>query len=168
MEFYEFSFVDVFGAQRSKLVPASRVKEVATGGAGFAGFAAWLDQDPSSGDVLAMPDAATLTQLPWNPRVGYLACDLVWQGDYLDHAPRNVLRAMSRKLGDRGLAMKTGVECEFFLVDPTTGAVADALDASSKPCYDAMALMRRFEVIAEVMTAMEALGWGPYLSLIHI
>ena len=61
-----------------------------------------------------MPDASTLTQLPWNPRVGYLACDLVWQGDYLDHAPRNALRAMSRKLGDRGLAMKTGVECEFF------------------------------------------------------
>merc|ERR1712091_131526 len=109
-----------------------------------------------------MPDASTLTQLPWNPRVGYLACDLVWQGDYLDHAPRNALRAMLRKLGDRGLTLKTGVECEFFLVDPTTGAVADALDASSKPCYDAMALMRRFDVISEVMTAMEALGWGPY------
>ena len=40
--------------------------------------------------------------------------------------------------------------------------VADALDASSKPCYDAMALMRRFDLISEVMTAMEALGWGPY------
>ena len=162
LDFYEFSFVDVFGAQRSKLVPASRVREMATDGAGFAGFAAYLDQDPSSGDVLAMPDASTLTQLPWNPRVGYLACDLVWQGDYLDHAPRNALRAMLRKLGDRGLTLKTGVECEFFLVDPTTGAVADALDASSKPCYDAMALMRRFDLIAEVMTAMEALGWGPY------
>ena len=120
--------VDVFGAQRSKLVPASRVTEMATGGAGFAGFAAYLDQDPSSGDVLAMPDASSLTQLPWNPRVGYLACDLVWQGDYLDHAPRNALRAMLRKLGDRGLTMKTGVECEFFLLDPTTGAVADCVE----------------------------------------
>ena len=128
LDFYEFSFVDVFGAQRSKLVPASRVAEMATDGAGFAGFAAWLDQDPSSGDVLAMPDASSLTQLPWNPRVGYLACDLVWQGAYLDHAPRNALRAMLRKLGDRGLTLKTGVECEFFLLDPTTGAVADCVE----------------------------------------
>ena len=96
------SFVDVFGAQRSKLVPASRVAEMATDGAGFAGFAAWLDQDPSSGDVLAMPDASRLTQLPWNPRVGYLACD--WCGRATTSTTRRAthLRAMSRKLGDGG------------------------------------------------------------------
>ena len=98
LDFYEFSFVDVFGAQRSKLVPASRVKEMATGGAGFAGFAAWLDQDPSSGDVLAMPDASTLTQPRGTHAWDTSPATLVWQGDYLDHAPRNVLRAMSRKL----------------------------------------------------------------------
>eukprot|EP00413_Alexandrium_margalefii_P005804 CAMPEP_0204522220 /NCGR_PEP_ID=MMETSP0661-20131031/6203_1 /ASSEMBLY_ACC=CAM_ASM_000606 /TAXON_ID=109239 /ORGANISM="Alexandrium margalefi, Strain AMGDE01CS-322" /LENGTH=80 /DNA_ID=CAMNT_0051527865 /DNA_START=53 /DNA_END=291 /DNA_ORIENTATION=+ len=56
IKFYQFSFLDLFGVQRSKLVPASRVQELATDGAGFAGFAAWFDQEPTDGDVLAMPD----------------------------------------------------------------------------------------------------------------
>ena len=36
IKFYQFSFLDLFGVQRSKLVPASRVEEIAEGGAGFA------------------------------------------------------------------------------------------------------------------------------------
>ena len=32
----------------------------------------------------------------------------------------------------------------------------------SKPCYDQQALMRRYDVIAEICDAMIALGWSPY------
>ena len=32
LRFFQFSFVDLFGVQRSKLVPAARVKEIASGG----------------------------------------------------------------------------------------------------------------------------------------
>jgi hypothetical protein len=32
IKFYQFSFVDLFGVQRSKLVPAQRVQELATNG----------------------------------------------------------------------------------------------------------------------------------------
>ena len=77
LKFYQCSWVDLFGVQRSKLVPAARIGEIAAGGAGFAGFAAHLDMDPTTGDLLAMPDAATLAPLPWRPEVGWLACDLV-------------------------------------------------------------------------------------------
>ena len=53
IKFFQFSFLDLFGIQRSKLVPASRVTEIAEDGAGFAGFAAHLDMDPTMGDLLA-------------------------------------------------------------------------------------------------------------------
>jgi hypothetical protein len=33
IKFYQMSFVDLFGVQRSKLVPAARVQELATNGA---------------------------------------------------------------------------------------------------------------------------------------
>lgn len=33
IKFFQFSFVDLFGVQRSKLVPAQRVQELATNGA---------------------------------------------------------------------------------------------------------------------------------------
>lgn len=169
IKFYQFSFSDLYGVQRSKLVPASRVEEIAEDGAGFAGFAAWLDMDPTMGDLLAVPDASTLTPLPWKPEVGWLSCNLVHEDVELAHGPRNVLRAVQAKLAAEGLTLKTGVECEFFLIDGTplapgagAAAVADPLDVQGKPCYDAQALMRRYDLISTLCEHMEALGWGPY------
>ena len=102
LKFFQFSFSDLFGVQRSKLVPASRVQEIAEGGAGFAGFAAHLDMDPTMGDLLALPDASTLTPLPWRKEVGWLACDLVHEGSELPHGPRNVLRGCARRWRSAG------------------------------------------------------------------
>ena len=52
IQFYLFCFTDLFGVLRSKLVPASAVLDIASGGAGFAGFAAYMDMSPADGDVL--------------------------------------------------------------------------------------------------------------------
>ncbi len=57
--------------------------------------------------------------------------------------------------------MKTGVECEFFLLQPDGTAISDAADTAAKPCYDQSALMRRYDVITEICDAMLELGWGP-------
>jgi glutamine synthetase type III len=54
------------------------------------------------------------------------------------------------------------VEPEFFLIQPDGMAIADPADRQTKPCYDQLTLMRRFDVIAEISDAMEELGWGPY------
>jgi glutamine synthetase len=56
------------------------------------------------------------------------------------------------------------VECEFFLVAPDGSAIADRADRQPKSCYDQSALMRRYDVIAEISDAMLTLGWGPYQS----
>ncbi len=61
-----------------------------------------------------------------------------------------------------GLTMQTGVECEFFLITPSGSAPADLADRQMKPCYDQSALMRRYDVIAEICDAMLTLGWSPY------
>ena len=153
--------------RRSKLVPASRVQEIATDGAGFAGFAAWLDMDPTQGDLLAMPAPDSYTPLPWQPEVAWVACDLVHEDAELKHGPRNVLRKAIAHLAEAGYVLKTGVEVEFFVLDasyePGTGSkLSDPLDLQAKPCYDAHALMRRYELISELLENMEALGWGPY------
>ena len=132
VEFYQFSFVDLFGVQRSKLVPASRVAEIAEGGAGFAGFAAHLDMDPTQGDLLAVPDASTLVALPWQPNVGWLSCNLVHEGAELAHGPRNALRAVQAALlAEHGLTLKTGVECEFFVVDASAAPARGGRDRRS-------------------------------------
>ena len=40
--------------------------------------------------------------------------------------------------------------------------VSDSKDTAAKPCYDQQALMRRYDVIAEICDYMLELGWEPY------
>ena len=58
--------------------------------------------------------------------------------------------------------MKSGVECEYFLISPDGNSIADPRDTQSKPCYDQSALMRRYDLIKEICDCMIEMGWGPY------
>jgi glutamine synthetase len=158
------SFVDLFGTMRAKLVPAAAIEQMSRDGAGFAGFATWLDMTPADPDMLAMPDPDSLIQMPWKPEVGWVAADLWMSGKPVAQAPRWVLKRQIAAAEAQGHQMKTGVEPEFFLISADGTEIADGADRLSKPCYDQSALMRRYDVIAEISDAMEALGWNPYQS----
>jgi glutamine synthetase len=162
IRYFLISFVDLAGVQRAKLVPASAIAGMQRDGAGFAGFAAYFDMQPSDPDMLAMADPSSFIQLPWKPEVGWVASDLRMRGELVEQAPRNVLKRVMARAADAGFMMKSGVECEFFLVTPDGQAVSDPGDVAAKPCYDASALMRRYDVIAELCDAMQTLGWQPY------
>ena len=73
---------------------------------------------PADADMLAVPDPVSLMQLPWKKEVGWLAADLWMNGALVDHAPRNLLRRVIADAAKDGYALKTGVECEFFLTHP--------------------------------------------------
>ncbi|BCM86739.1 type III glutamate--ammonia ligase [Methylobacterium indicum] len=162
IKYFLVSYTDLFGTQRAKLVPAPAIAEICRDGAGFAGFATWLDMSPADSDLVAIPDAERLIQLPWRPEVGWLPADLAMGGKPVEQAPRNVLKRLIADAAGDGLQMKTGVECEFFLITADGAEPADTSDRQMKPCYDQSALMRRYDVIAEICDAMLALGWKPY------
>lgn len=162
IKYFLVSYTDLFGTQRAKLVPAAAIAGTCRNGAGFAGFATWLDMSPADADLLAMPDPEGLIQLPWKPEVGWLPADLVMDGKAVEQGPRNILKRLIKEAAREGLQMKSGVECEFFLITPCGSEPADTADRQTKPCYDQSALMRRYEVITEICDAMLALGWKPY------
>ena len=162
IEYFLISFVDLFGVMRAKLVPRSAIKDMSKEGAGFAGFAAWLDMTPAHADMFAVPDPESLIQLPWKPEVGWLAADLWMDGAEVDQGPRNTLKRVLAAAEAKGWHMKHGVECEYFLTNADGTAISDDRDIQEKPCYDVSALMRRYEVIREICDAMQSLGWGPY------
>ncbi len=162
IRYFLISFTDLFGVMRAKLVPASAITDMARDGAGFAGFATWLDMTPAHPDMFAVPDPESLIQLPWKPEVGWLAADLWMEGQEVAQGPRNTLRRVLAAAEARGWRLKTGVECEYHIITPEGQAIADERDTQSKPCYDVSALMRRYDVISEICDAMEQLGWGPY------
>ena len=162
IKYFLISFVDLFGVLRSKLVPAHAIKDMQVNGAGFAGFAAWLDMTPADTDMFAIPDPDSLIQLPWNKEVGWLASDLWMNGKPVDASPRVMLKKQIKKLSELGYSMKSGVECEYFLISSDGNTLADNRDTQSKPCYDQSSLMRRYELIKEICDCMIEMGWGPY------
>ena len=162
IEYFLISFVDLFGVLRAKLAPAAAIGAMQRDGAGFAGFATWLDMTPAYPDLFAKPDPESLMQLPWKPEVGWLAGDLWMDGKEVEDSPRVMLKRQIAKAAKQGHRLKTGVECEFHLITPDGKSIADTLDTQEKPCYDQAALMRRYDVITEICNGMLRLGWAPY------
>ena len=162
IEYFLISFVDLLGQLRAKLVPARAIRGMQKDGAGFAGFAAWLDMTPAHPDMFAIPDPESLIQLPWKPEVGWLAADLWMDGKPVQASPRVALKRQVEAAEKQGYRVKTGVECEFFLTNPAGDGLSDEMDREEKPCYDQSALMRRYDVISEICDSMLSLGWNPY------
>jgi len=162
IKYFLISFVDLFGVLRSKLVPTRAINEMQKNGAGFAGFATWLDMTPADSDMFGIPDPDSLIQLPWNKEVGWLASDLWMNGKPVDASPRVMLKKQIKELTKKNLEMKSGVECEYFLISNDGSEIADTRDVQPKPCYDQSALMRRYDLIKEICDSMIELGWGPY------
>ena len=162
IKYFLISFVDLFGVLRSKLVPARAIGEMQKEGAGFAGFATWLDMTPAHPDMFSIPDPESLFQLPWKPEVAWLAGDLWMDGKEVEASPRIALKRQIALAAEKGYRIKTGVECEYFLLNPEGTKISDSQDIQEKPCYDQSALMRRYDVISEICDSMIELGWNPY------
>tara|TARA_Y200000002_G_scaffold16131_1_gene12620 strand:+ start:1 stop:996 length:996 start_codon:yes stop_codon:yes gene_type:complete len=65
-------------------------------------------------------------------------------------------------MSQKKLQVKSGVECEYFLISEDGHSLADKRDIQSKPCYDQSALMRRYDLIKEICDCMLEMGWKPY------
>ena len=98
IKYFLISFVDLFGVLRSKLVPTQAIKNMQKNGAGFAGFATWLDMTPADTDMFAIPDPDSLIQLPWNKEVAWLASDLWMNGKACASIAKNNVKKTNRKI----------------------------------------------------------------------
>lgn len=162
IQYFMISYTDLFGGQRAKLVPARAITGMQKDGAGFAGFATWLDLNPAHPDLLAVPDPDAVIILPWDKTIAWLPSNCVMEGEPVAQAPRNVLRKIIAEAASDGMHVKTGIEAEFFLLTPAGDQISDPLDTAAKPCYDQQAFMRRLDVIREISDYMLELGWNPY------
>jgi len=162
IEYFMISFTDLFGGQRAKLVPARAIADMQEDGAGFAGFATWLDLTPAHPDMLAVPDPEAAIILPWDKTIAWVPGNCVMEGEDVAQAPRNVLRRLISEAADEGMHVKTGIEAEFFLLTPDGQEISDKFDTAEKPCYDQQAFMRRLDVIREISDYMLEMGWGAY------
>ncbi len=168
VEFFFAMFVDMHGKPCAKMVPIEALDVLLGGGAGFAGFAAGpMGQSPADPDMIAVPDPASYMLAPWQPGLAVLQCDIHVEGEPWPYAPRLILKGMLEKAHARGLQYKVGCEAEYFLVRrlPDGGIeVADPLDRSAAPCYDAKGLTRMYDHLTTVSKYVNRLGWANYAN----
>ncbi|MCH7705175.1 MAG: type III glutamate--ammonia ligase, partial [Planctomycetes bacterium] len=91
-------FVDIHGAAKVKMMPASSFEDVLESGAGFAGGAVWgLGQGPHSHDMMARIDPGTYTPVCWKSNTARFASDLFVDDEPHPYCPRtNLKRVLSQ------------------------------------------------------------------------
>src|SRR5256886_13547867 len=165
VEFLFALVVDMHGKTCAQMIPVTAL-DVLVGGAVFAGFAAGpMGQSPADPDMIAVPDPASYTLVPWQPGLAVLQCDIQVEGEPWPYTPRLILKGMLEKARERGYVYNVGFEAEYFLVrrrDEGGIELADPLDRSGVPCYDAKGLTRMFDHLSTVSRYMNRLRWANY------
>ncbi|MDR3633911.1 MAG: type III glutamate--ammonia ligase [Isosphaeraceae bacterium] len=163
-------FVDLHGAAKVKLVPASSLRTAVESGAGFAGAAVWgMGQGPHSHDLMARADVETYTPLPYEPGVARFAADLYVDGVPHPYCPRGNLKRVLQRARQMGYAFNVGMEPEFFLVTRNPdGTIAGwdphRVDDLRKACYDFKGMSGALDFLRAMNDALLALDWGVYQS----
>ena len=156
-------FTDVHGVARGKLVPLNQLELLMTEGVGFAGPSIWGTGLPRTGpraEYYGRGQIDTVRALPWLPGVARVVCDGYVAGEPFDACPRQVLRRQLARLAERGWALRTGIEPEFFLLRRTADGYepADPHDRLDKPSYDLKSLPRQREFLHQLADGLTRCG----------
>lgn len=156
-------FTDVHGVARGKLVPMNQLELLMTEGVGFAGPSIWGTGLPRTGpraEYYGRGQIDTVRALPWLPGVARVVCDGFVAGEPFDACPRQVLKRQLARLAERGWALRTGIEPEFFLLRRTADGYepADPHDRLDKPSYDLKSLPRQREFLHQLADGLTRCG----------
>ena len=76
--------------------------------------------DRGYGDFVLLPDMTTLRRVPWHPSTAMVIADLTWlDGAPVVASPRQILKAQTARLAERGWAAMVGTELEFVVYRDT-------------------------------------------------
>ncbi len=168
IEFFLCSFVEMSGAPKAKVIPATHLENMANEGAGFGGFAAGeIGQSPHDPEMASIPDFNSLTVVPWKDKLAWVAGDMYVEGESWHYCPRTILKKQLAKAHELGYTFNVGIEAEFMLLkqDENGNYIPwDTLDTMDKPCYDLKALYRNLDMMTTLIKYMQELGWEPYAN----
>ncbi|MEO1490587.1 MAG: type III glutamate--ammonia ligase [Pseudomonadota bacterium] len=165
------SYVDMHGVSKSKFVPMSHFDQMMKGSEMFTGAALdGVPQEIHDEEVACMPDPGAAMILPWQPDVALIPSDLWCEGAPFEACSRNILGRQVERAAKMGYTMNLGMEAEFFVFrDEGEGRGEEAgRDPVSpqqhleKPAYDTSRLLDNLPWLAELVDAMNMLGWDVY------
>lgn len=170
IEYLLTQFVDIHGAPKVKMVPASHLDDVIDDGAGFAGAAVpGLGQGPHSHDMMARVDLDTYNAVPWRDGVASFSSDLFVDDEPHPYCSRQNLKRVLGEARAAGYTFHVGIEPEHFLVTRNHDGSIEVWDPNKvddlgKPCYDFKGMANVMGYLQDLMDGMASVGWDVYQS----
>ena len=162
IRFVRLWFTDVLGFLKSVAIAPAELETAFEEGIGFDGSSIEGFARVSESDMLAKPDPATFSILPWrteSPGAARMFCDIALpDGSAAPSDPRNVLRRTLEKAARMGFTCYTHPEIEFFLFksDPNESKVPVPVDQGGYFDHTPSAVGNDFR--RQAITMLEAMG----------
>ncbi|NHJ32681.1 MAG: glutamine synthetase [Asgard group archaeon] len=143
IDYVQFQFTNITGELKAVEVPKKYAEKYLKEGLGIDGSSVGFLATQQS-DMRIAPDLSTLHELPWDPRIARVICDVTdTNGQPLQSDPRSILkRALNLAKVDFGIDFKVRPEIEFYVMSPD-GEPADLGGYMSAPPLDAEIELRR-------------------------
>jgi glutamine synthetase len=184
VEYAVGGWIDVLGRSKSKMVPIDHLPSLLAGSERYTprGMGRLGEMTPHEDEVVALPDPATLTVLPFDRRVAWMAADM-WFGGREPFAlcPRSILKHQIARAAEAGYEFQIGVETEFYAYRPATpgatfaapptgiGASAGFLEPLAMsgrqqptPAYDLEHALDALVFLDPMVRAMQESGFGVF------
>ena len=162
IRFVRLWFTDVLGFLKSVAIAPAELETAFEEGIGFDGSSIEGFARVSESDMLAKPDPATFSILPWrteNPGAARMFCDIALpDGSAAPSDPRNVLKRTLDKAAKMGYTCYTHPEVEFFLFQsqPEKGERPIPVDQGGYFDHTPSAVGNDFR--RQAITMLEAMG----------
>jgi glutamine synthetase len=158
IKFIRLWFTDVLGSLKSFAITPAELEGAFDEGMGFDGSSIDGFARIQESDMIAYPDPATFTLLPWRAGAGGTArmfCDIKQpNGDPFAGDPRYVLRKVVDKAAALGYTMYVGPELEFFYFKDSCGT--EVLDNGGY--FDLTTLDAGSDLRRDTVNALHAMG----------
>ena len=162
IRFVRLWFTDVLGFLKSVAIAPAELENAFAEGIGFDGSAIEGFARVTESDMLAKPDPATFSILPWRteaPGAARMFCDIVMpDGTPSPADPRNVLRRTLEKAAAMGYTCYTHPEIEFFLFKEKPEAGKAPVPVDQGGYFDHTPAVVGHDFRRQAITLLEAMG----------
>jgi glutamine synthetase len=162
IRFIRLWFTDVLGTLKSVAIAPAELAGAFDEGIGFDGSAIEGFARQFESDMLAKPDPATFSILPWRteaPGAARMFCDITLpNGEPSPTDPRNVLRRTLAKAAQMGYTCYTHPEIEFFLFKSQPEKGSSPVPVDQGGYFDHTPAVVGHDFRRQAITLLEAMG----------
>ena len=162
IRFIRLWFSDVLGTLKSVAIAPAELENAFDEGIGFDGSAIEGFARITESDMLAKPDPATFSILPWRteaPGAARMFCDITMPDGSPSHSdPRNVLRRTLDKAAKMGYTCYTHPEIEFFLFQEAPQRGKEPIPVDAGGYFDHTPAVVGQDFRRQAITLLEAMG----------